>query len=140
VVSPTKRGAKSELLACAWLLDQGYEVFRAVHHDGLADIIAYKAGSFTLIDVKTLSVRNGAQSYHAALTAHQMRNSVRLLTIHPETGDCTLYPAGIAKAYSAKRDAQAAAAKGWATRRTNVLREYGYGSWVENEEPSQTNA
>jgi hypothetical protein len=38
------KGARSELVACAWLLCQGYEVFRNVSQHGLMDIIAIKDG------------------------------------------------------------------------------------------------
>ncbi len=47
------RGCVSELLAAAWLLGQGYEVFRNVSAHGAIDIVAIKDGEVTLIDVKT---------------------------------------------------------------------------------------
>jgi Holliday junction resolvase-like predicted endonuclease len=36
------KGAHSELVACAWLLRQGYEVFRNISDRGIIDIIAIK--------------------------------------------------------------------------------------------------
>ena len=47
------RGAESELRACAWLLKQGYEVFRNVSSHGIIDIVAVKQGIATYIDVKS---------------------------------------------------------------------------------------
>lgn len=47
------KGAHNELIACAWLLKNGYEVFRNVSPHGLIDILAIKEGSLTKIDVKS---------------------------------------------------------------------------------------
>lgn len=48
------KGAKYELLACAWLLDQGYEVFRNVSPVGKGDLVIWKKGENpTIVDVKT---------------------------------------------------------------------------------------
>jgi Holliday junction resolvase-like predicted endonuclease len=51
-------GAKNELRAAAWLMDQGYEVFRNVSPVGPGDLIAWdiKNGVFIPVDVKTASV------------------------------------------------------------------------------------
>ena len=46
-------GARSELRACAWLIEQGYEVFRNVCSHGPIDIVAIKDGVVLKIDVKT---------------------------------------------------------------------------------------
>ena len=50
-------GAQSELLAAAWLMELGYEVFRNVSPCGPADLIAWKRGTLDkhLIDVKTVN-------------------------------------------------------------------------------------
>lgn len=47
------KGAASELTACAWLLREGYEVFRNVSPFGRADLIAVKSSGTFYIDVKT---------------------------------------------------------------------------------------
>lgn len=49
------KGALSELRASAWLLEQGYEVFRNVSAHGPIDIIARhpETGELLLLDVKT---------------------------------------------------------------------------------------
>ena len=48
-----QRGAETELMACAWLLGQGYEVFRNVSPFGMIDIIAIKDGVTRYIDAKS---------------------------------------------------------------------------------------
>ena len=47
----TITGAICELTACAWLLKNGYEVFRNVSPTGKADLIALKDNQTILIDV-----------------------------------------------------------------------------------------
>lgn len=47
------KGAHSELIASAWLLRQGYEVFRNVSQHGRVDIIAIRNNEIIYIDVKT---------------------------------------------------------------------------------------
>ena len=49
------KGAVAELKATAWLLQQGYEVFRNVSPYGPYDIIAIKDDIIEKIDVKTAS-------------------------------------------------------------------------------------
>jgi hypothetical protein len=48
------RGAHSELTACLWLLEQGYEVFRNISQHGIADVVAFRGDEILKIDVKTL--------------------------------------------------------------------------------------
>jgi len=56
MLNTSKKGDQSELLACAWLLEQGYEVFRNVSSVGPIDIIAVNEDETILIDVKTCSL------------------------------------------------------------------------------------
>ena len=79
------KGARSELLACAWLLGEGYEVFRSVSPHGLADLTAFKDGVFTLIDVK--SVVDNRSETAARLSADQLRAGVVALHVWPD-GRC----------------------------------------------------
>ena len=60
-LSTHKRGAINELVACTWLLKQGYQVFRNVTPDGRIDIISEKDGVLTKIDVKTQINKYGKQ-------------------------------------------------------------------------------
>jgi hypothetical protein len=48
------RGAHSELTACLWLLEQGYEVFRNISQHGIVDVVAFRGDEILKIDVKTL--------------------------------------------------------------------------------------
>jgi|SRR5579864_1212852 len=52
-VHPKHLGAQSELIAAAWLLDKGYEVFQNVSPHGHIDLVAIRNGSVYMIDVKT---------------------------------------------------------------------------------------
>ena len=52
MVMKKHRGALSELRACAWLLEQGYEVFRNVSDRGCIDVVALKDGETFYFDVK----------------------------------------------------------------------------------------
>ena len=54
-LSTHKRGASAELLACAALVDAGFEVFRNVTPDGPIDIVVWDGETFYPIDVKRAS-------------------------------------------------------------------------------------
>ena len=82
------KGARSELLACAWLLAQGYEVFRNVSSCGLVDIIALKDGRATLFDVKTWSLPD---HFPLRLTPAQKHAGVKLIAVKPD-GECEIDP------------------------------------------------
>jgi hypothetical protein len=47
------RGAQTELLACTYLLGEGYDVFRNISAHGLVDIIACRGTELLRIDVKS---------------------------------------------------------------------------------------
>ena len=51
------KGARNELAAVCWLLDQGYEVFRNVSQHGAIDIIAIRGIEILSIDVKAYNAR-----------------------------------------------------------------------------------
>ncbi|UOF78619.1 hypothetical protein [Bacteriophage sp.] len=75
-LSHSVRGAQAELLACAWLLQHGYEVFRNVSPSGEFDLAVRRPGATTaeLIDVtngywKTLS--DGSTVVHVGYRKHQ---------------------------------------------------------------------
>jgi Holliday junction resolvase-like predicted endonuclease len=53
MVATKHKGAHSELAACVWLLEQGYEVFRNVSQHGTTDMVAIKYDMIWRIDVKT---------------------------------------------------------------------------------------
>jgi Holliday junction resolvase-like predicted endonuclease len=62
-------GALSELRAQAWLMEQGYEVFKNIKPSGPADLIAWDIKSNTIlkIDVKTVRIyikKDGSKNYN----------------------------------------------------------------------------
>ena len=80
--SPDKhRGAQTELIACAYLLGEGYEAFRNISPCGSADLIACKGGEVLRIDVKA--------SKYPKLTAKQERENIVILHVDA-SGHCEL--------------------------------------------------
>jgi hypothetical protein len=67
------RGARNELIAVTWLLDQGYEVFRNVSQHGEIDIIAIKGDEILRLDVKAGPNR--------PLANDQIAHGVKLLAV-----------------------------------------------------------
>ena len=55
------RGCSSELIACNWLLEQGYDVFRNISAHGYADLVAinWETGEKIWVDVKTGTYTQG---------------------------------------------------------------------------------
>jgi hypothetical protein len=47
-----QRGAWAELIACSWLIEKGFRVFRNVGAHGPVDIVAEMGGRFLPVDVK----------------------------------------------------------------------------------------
>lgn len=92
VVPQKHRGAWAELVAVAWLLERGYEVFRNVSSCGPVDIVALKGGETVLIDVKFLSVEmltskakaGQARSIPKLLKPEQAKIGVELLYVGPD--------------------------------------------------------
>ena len=86
------KGALAELQACAWLLKQGYEVFRNISQCGVADLIAWKPGEPPIpIDVKRLhyTVTTDGKSCSVALPKVPPHADVRYFYVCPKTGDCS---------------------------------------------------
>lgn len=85
MLEPKHRGAASELRASIWLMDNGYEVFRAVSQHGLVDLVALKDGQVTLIDVKSATIRATGNSLRLTpsgyLSEAQRTMGVRLLLV-----------------------------------------------------------
>lgn len=68
------RGAISELLVAADLLERGYEVFRAVSQSCSCDLVATKPNVFLSIEVRT-----GKRLLHGNL--NHSRNNVRAMIL-----------------------------------------------------------
>jgi len=54
VVQRKHRGSRSELQGCLYLMNQGYDVFRAVSAHGPVDLVAIRGSETLRIDVKTV--------------------------------------------------------------------------------------
>ena len=78
-------GARSEMIACVWLLDQGYEVFRNVSQCGLIDVVAIKGGEVLRLDIK--GKKSGTAS--TRLKKAQIEAGVRCLSV--VDGVCTIH-------------------------------------------------
>lgn len=76
-------GARSELIACAWLLENGWEVFRNVSQFGLVDLIGMKDGRTVYFDVKT------CRAHPQKLSMAQQAMGVKPLYVFPD-GGCLL--------------------------------------------------
>lgn len=59
----SRTGDISELKACVWLLEQGYEVYRNVSCVGPADLTVLKDGELWLVDVKTCNYNTKTGKY-----------------------------------------------------------------------------
>lgn len=77
-------GAQSEMIAAAWLLAQGYEVFRNVSQHGLADIIATFGDEVSRFDVKSRLL--GREGH---LSDEQAALGVKMLLVRPD-GSCDI--------------------------------------------------
>jgi Holliday junction resolvase-like predicted endonuclease len=90
-VTRIKSGAHAELIASAWLLKQGYEVFRNVSPDGEADLVVFCPNTRELkrVDVKTQNhyVTKTGQIRTYALTESKRRPGVSVLLVNPLTND-----------------------------------------------------
>jgi predicted phosphodiesterase len=79
------KGAYSELIACTWLLRQGYEVFRNVSPLGLIDIVAIKGDVILKVDVKSANA-----SRQNPLTDKQRAAGVVALLVYVD-GNCEFW-------------------------------------------------
>lgn len=87
-LSPSTKGAINELIACTWLLQQGYMVFRNVAADGPVDLIIEKDKQLTRIDVKSIMFRyKGKPLFENAKVKQQQANGIRVLLVSKE-GNC----------------------------------------------------
>jgi Holliday junction resolvase-like predicted endonuclease len=89
-MTPRKHaGAKNELLACTYLLEHGFEVFRNVSQHGTADLVAVKAGEILLIDVKARQVNRQGHQCRTLLTERQREEGVVVMDVFSD-GRCVL--------------------------------------------------
>jgi len=86
--SASRKGDFAEHYAITWLWDNGYEVFPNAGSNGPIDMVAFKDGGITLIDVKTLHTKyhNTAKAVGGAPRTQEQKNlGVVLLGFEPET-------------------------------------------------------
>ena len=83
------KGARNELAATVWLLDQGYEVFRNISQHGAVDIIATRNGEIVFIDVKARHP-SSTGAVGARATEEQYERGVKFLYINAATGEISL--------------------------------------------------
>lgn len=76
--SASRKGDLAEFYAVTWLWDNGYEVFLNAGCTGPIDMIAYKDGEITLVDVKSLNSK-------VTRTDEQKKLGVVLLRFDPKT-------------------------------------------------------
>jgi Holliday junction resolvase-like predicted endonuclease len=98
-IEPPKKhcGAQAELIASAWLLSQGYEVFRNVSQHGIADLVALHShlGTFILIDAKSEAEDRRSIGGATKLTAEQKAANVRRVLVDRKTGACRWSPENV---------------------------------------------
>src|SRR5215831_6430735 len=85
------KGSLAELIACAWLLKTGYEVFRNVSQHGVADVVAWRRGEAPiLIDVRKLTYQVAKDGKSCSSPAETPRDpKVRFLFADIATGKCS---------------------------------------------------
>lgn len=83
-------GARNELIACAWLLQQGYEVYRNVSQHGDVDIMATKDGEVFRFDVKgAFIVKPGNKFYGTKMEARKIEMGLKHLYVFAD-GCCEI--------------------------------------------------
>lgn len=78
------RGAHSELLACAWLVARGCEVFRNLSPHGIVDIVVLWRGRLIAFDAKTTAeymTKDGLQVAFPRATEEQAANGVQIIYV-----------------------------------------------------------
>lgn len=85
ITSKSRLGDLAEFYAVTWLWDQGYEVFLNPGSSGVIDMIAFKDGEITLIDVKTEQGKRSCGGSIRGRTEEQIKLGVVILGFNPET-------------------------------------------------------
>lgn len=78
-----QKGQQREWWAIAYLLGQGYEVFKNVSLQGPIDVVAWKNGYFYAFDIKTVGLmKNGNISDgEAKIEIGQRKRNIQLLSV-----------------------------------------------------------
>lgn len=83
--STGSKGAAGELLACAHLMRQGWHVYRCASPHAPFDLIAWSAGTFVRVEVKTSGKPDGATREHFGWPTNDEWD---LLIVVTSSGDC----------------------------------------------------
>lgn len=90
-IPTTITGAMCELIASAWLLKNGYEVFKNVSPTGKADLIALKNGNTILIDVTKSNKyyhKDGKISFSRNSIKEKKCNKLNIKVLYVSEDDC----------------------------------------------------
>ncbi len=84
------KGAISELIACAWLLKEGWEVFRNTSAHGPADLVLWRPSTneIRFVDVNTAIKSSRAVGYKQIKAPPQSRHAGVLILSVFEDGHC----------------------------------------------------
>lgn len=86
---PSQTGAVAELIAAAWLIRQGFQVFRNLCPTGPIDIVAVDdAGSSHFFDVKAWDHDINDKTKWRAVSPEQALLGVRLIKVNVKEGEC----------------------------------------------------
>ena len=85
LMDPSRVGDIAEFYAVTWLWDNGYEVYLNPGSTGFVDMVAWKDGECTLVDVKTLHNKYKTGQIKQTRTEKQVKYNVRFLGFHPKT-------------------------------------------------------
>lgn len=81
----SKQGLINELIAAAWLCEQGYEVFKNVLPRGDIDLVTIKGEEVRRIDVKTLGISDNNKdwnfSWNSYLSKEQQDKGIKILFV-----------------------------------------------------------
>lgn len=84
-ISPSNKGAFSEMIACADLIRKGYDVFRAVSPASPCDIVAIKDNIILRIEVRTARrYRDGALSHFTCHKDGPARSDIYMVVLGSE--------------------------------------------------------
>lgn len=115
---PSKHvGSRNELIACAWLLEQGYEVFRNVSQHGEIDIIAMRGDDILKLDIKSGSSLQSGEISASKISNTQFLLGVKRLIVMPD-GRCVIDRESITGAMSRPTKLCASCSKTFAPRTT----------------------
>jgi Holliday junction resolvase-like predicted endonuclease len=82
-------GGRNELVACAWLLDNGFEVFRNVSQHGVIDLIALRGGKSYFFDVKVGRRYPSGELATSLLKPTQIGKEIKILYVFAN-GECVI--------------------------------------------------